>query len=265
MQRILRVVFAAAICCALVSGEQLASPVPDARYKADLLLVVAHPDDETAVAAYLANVVFDERRKVAVVFATNGSAGGNFVGNEQAASLGLIREIEARRALGTFGIFNVWFLGLPDTPGQDPIISLENWRHGAAIERLTRIIRLTRPEVLLTWIPANLAGEHGDHQAAGIISLEASDAANDGLMLPEQIALPRDRLNIRNSGEGLKLWRVKKLYFFSEIESFRPKKSGPIFDPTATSGRQNVPYYRLAAEEASHHLTQAETGQVAKR
>src|SRR5271170_805947 len=81
-------------------------PQPDDRYKADILLVVAHPDDEGAATAYLARAI-DEGKRVAVVFGTRGSSGGNEVGSEQAAALGAIREIEARRAVATLGITNV--------------------------------------------------------------------------------------------------------------------------------------------------------------
>src|SRR5690242_625199 len=47
---------------------------PDSRYKADILLVVAHPDDDTVVASYLARAVFDQHKRVAVVFCTPGDS-----------------------------------------------------------------------------------------------------------------------------------------------------------------------------------------------
>src|SRR5713226_42238 len=96
----------------LHGGAQEAKPLPapDERYKADILLVVAHPDDEGAATPYLARAL-DEGKRVAVVFGTHGSSGANEAGSEQAAALGAIREIEARRALATLGITSVWFLG----------------------------------------------------------------------------------------------------------------------------------------------------------
>jgi len=64
------------------------SPGPDDRFKADILVFVAHPDDETEVSAYLARAIYDEHRRVAVIFGTRGDAGGNAMGYVQAASLG---------------------------------------------------------------------------------------------------------------------------------------------------------------------------------
>src|SRR5437879_1828373 len=51
-------------------------PAPDDRYKADILLVVAHPDDEGAATPYLARAIYDEHKRVAVVFTTRGGSGG---------------------------------------------------------------------------------------------------------------------------------------------------------------------------------------------
>src|SRR2546429_7902683 len=98
------------LAIASAAQEPKALPLPDERYKADILLVVAHPDDEGAATPYLARAL-DEHKRIAVVFGTRGSSGANEAGAEQAAALGAIREIEARNALTTLGITNVWFLG----------------------------------------------------------------------------------------------------------------------------------------------------------
>src|SRR5258707_6791805 len=50
---------------------------PDERFKTDILVVVAHPDDEGGVTPYLARAIYDEHKRVAVVFATRGGSGGN--------------------------------------------------------------------------------------------------------------------------------------------------------------------------------------------
>src|SRR5260370_25334014 len=146
--------------------EPIALPLPDERYKADILLVVAHPDDEGAATPYLARAL-DEHKRVAVVICTRGSSGANQAGAEQAAALGDIREIEARNALVMLGITNIWFLGGKDTASQNVLQSLANWGHGGPLEQLVRLVRLTPPEVILTLLPRLfIAADHGAHQAS---------------------------------------------------------------------------------------------------
>ncbi len=258
-------IWLAGIACAQSPALQDLPPAPDDRYKADLLIVVAHPDDETMVTGYLGRAIYDLHKRVAVVFGTAGDAGGNARGNEQAAALGAVREIEARRALARLDIFNVWFLGGRDTPGQDVLQSLETWNHGDSLGRLVRLFRLTRPEVVLTWLPAYTAGEnHGDHQAAGVLATEAFDIAGDATQFAEQVAPPRDHANISNLTEGLRPWQPKKLYFFSDAShtDFLEGR-GPTYSTLDESPSRRRPYYRIAAEEMREHLTQSETGQMA--
>ncbi len=239
---------------------------PDERFKADILLIVAHPDDETAIGPYLARAIYDQHKRVAVIFGTRGNGGGNAVGLEQAAALGSIREIEGRRALASMGVLNVWFLDGPDTPGQDVLRSLETWNHGNALWQAVRIVRLTRPEVILTWLPLYSAGEnHGDHQAAGVIATEAFDLAGDPTVFPEQVSAPRDRDNMSNLTEGLRTWQSKKLYYFSDASHFEfLDKAGPQYGSKDLSQSRGKSYARLAAEEMSLHLTQGDSGQVAR-
>jgi len=243
------------------------SPAPDERFKADILVVVAHPDDETMVSAYLAKAVYDEHKRVAVIYGTRGDGGGNAMGYEQAAALGAEREIEARRACAFLDIMNVWFLDGPDTPGQDVLRSLETWNHGAALGKAVRLVRLTRPEVVLTWLPDYVAGEnHDDHQAAGVIATEAFDLAGDPTVFPEQVSAPRNRTSISNLTEGLRPWQPKKIYYFSDAShtDFLEGK-GPEYRTTDVSPSRHLPYYRMAAEEMRFHLTQGDTGQLAKQ
>jgi LmbE family N-acetylglucosaminyl deacetylase len=238
---------------------------PDPRFKTDVLVIVAHPDDETEVTAYLAKAIFDEHKRVSVIFGTRGNGGGNEAGNEQADALSAVREIEAREALAKFGVLHVWFLDGPDTPGQDVLRSLETWHHGEALAKAVRLVRLTRPEVILTWLPLYVAGEnHGDHQASSVIATEAFDLAGDPTVFPEQLSPPRNRRDIGNLTEGLHPWQPKKLYFFSDSSHTDFQEGqGPRYDPKTVSPAKGVSYARLAAEEMAYHLTQGDTGQVA--
>jgi LmbE family N-acetylglucosaminyl deacetylase len=239
---------------------------PDERFKTDILVIVAHPDDETEVTGYLARAIFDQHKRVAAIFGTPGNGGGDATSNAQAAALGDIRSTEAREALAFFGVLHVWFLGGSDTPGQDVLRSLETWNHGRALWEAVRLVRLTRPEVILTWLPDYVAGEnHDDHQAAAVIASEAFDLAGDPTVFPEQVSQPRHRTGIGNLTEGLQPWQPKKIYYFSDaVSTDFMKGKGPEYSTTEVSPSKQEPYYRLAAEEMAYHLTQDDTGQMAK-
>jgi LmbE family N-acetylglucosaminyl deacetylase len=243
------------------------NPPPDARFKTDILVITAHPDDETMVTGYLARAIFDEHKRVAAIFGTPGNGGGDQVSTAQAAALGDIRMTEAREALASFGVLHVWCLGGRDTPGQDVMWSLETWNHAKALGETVRLIRLTRPEVILTWLPDYVAGEnHSDHQASGVIATEAFDLAGDPTAFPEQVSPPRNYTGISNMTEGLLPWQCKKIYYFSDAAStdFLTDK-GPEYITTDISPARHTPYFKLAAEEMAYHLTQKDSGQMAKR
>jgi LmbE family N-acetylglucosaminyl deacetylase len=236
-------------------------PPPDDRFKADILVIAPHPDDESTIAGYLAKAVLDEHRRVAVVVTTRGDAGQNLEGREQARSLAEIREIETREALGSIGIDKVWFLRAPDTFGQDVadvLRSLETSNHGSSLGEAVRFIRLTRPDVVITMLPATVVGEnHEDHQASSVIATEAFDLAGDPTWFPEQVASPEDRLWYGNLMEGLRVWQPKKLYYYTDASHLDfMKGKGPEYSMTAVSPTQHVSYARLAAKELSFHRTQ---------
>src|SRR6202795_416225 len=252
------------LVCSLLSPNIAGSQAPkailqaDERYKTDILLVVAHPDDEGAATPYLARAI-DEGKRVAVVYGTRGSSGANEAGAEQATALGEIREIEARRADAVLGIDKAWFLGGKDTASQDVLQSLANWDHGVALENLVRLVRLTRPEVILTFLPGTFIGEdHGDHQAAGVLATEAFDLAGDPTAFPEQVSAPLRRLE--PFLENLRPWQAKKIYYFPDAdkeEIFRDK--GPKYSVKEISKSAKQAYWRVALESFRRHETQAKS------
>ena len=239
-------------------GAQEAKPLPsaDERYKADILLVVAHPDDEGGATPYLARAIYDEHKRVAVVFTTRGGSGGNDYSREHGPALADIREQEARQACATLGIANVWFLDGKDTASQNVLNSLANWGHGANLEALVRIVRLTRPEVIISWLPSIFIGEnHGDHQASGVLATEAFDLSGDPVAFPAQVAGASKRLEPYL--ENLTPWQPKKIYFFSDAgEEKQFAGKGPAYSVREISPSQKKPYWRIALEAAKPHLTQ---------
>lgn len=287
---LVRLVMAA--CMALICGlaargsEVTIAPEyanPDDRYKADVLLIAAHPDDETVdVAGYLARAILDEHRRAAVVYTTRGEAGDNANGNEHGSALGMEREMEARQALAILGVKNVWFLNAPNTDSHNVLSALEYMDHGSILGQVVRLIRLTRPEVIVTWVPIPVAGEnHADHQAASVVANEAFDLAGDPSAFGEQVqaADTDDPGASAHDPEGLRPWQPQKLYFYSdstdvprcfwrrimEPSPFRKNfviGAGPMYSNTDISPTKGVPYSRLIAQEASFYLTQ--DGAIAK-
>lgn len=239
------------ICCA-----QQTLPRADDRFKADIMVVVAHPDDEGAFTPYLARAVYDLHKRVAVVYGTHGGSGGNSYGKERAGALAEIRELEAREACARLGITSVWFLDGKDTASQNVLNSLANWGHGENLEKLVRLIRLTRPDVLMTSLPGIFIGEdHGDHQAAGVLTTEAFDLAGNPAVFPSQLAAAMPKREIYQ--ENLNPWQPKKLYFFADAQDDNLfKGKGPAYSIKEISPSQKKPYWRLAIDAAMTHLTQ---------
>ncbi len=247
---------------------------PDSRYKADVLLVVAHPDDDVLIGGYLARLSLDEHKRIAVIYCTTGDGGGNAVGNEAGAGLGQLRVLEARKAMAHLGIENVWFLGRHDIPGQNVLRSLDDWNHGSTLDEVVRLVRITRPEVIFTWLPAPDVGEnHEDHQASGVLATEAFDLAADPTAFPEQVSPARDRVGMSNLTEGLLPWQPQKIYYFTDaFENFSPywsdpaelpafRKSitdgtGPTYNTTDISPSRHISYAQLEAEQQAFYLTQ---------
>jgi LmbE family N-acetylglucosaminyl deacetylase len=239
-----------------------ALPKPDDRYKADILLVVAHPDDDTGILNYITRASLDQHKRISVVFTTRGNGGGNAIGMEQAKAMADERELEARHSLALSSITDVWFLHGIDTPTQDVLHSLETVGHGEALEEVVRLIRLTRPEVVLTWMPGYVAGEnHGDHQASSVIATEAFDIAGDPAVFAEQINAPKSYQGINNYGEGLHPWQAKKLYFFSDAshQDFLAHR-GPVYLSSDVSSSKGVPYAVLNKQAWEAYATQTDPG-----
>jgi LmbE family N-acetylglucosaminyl deacetylase len=229
---------------------------PDERYKADILVVVAHPDDEAFFTPYLARAMYDTHKRVAVIFSTHGGSGVNRYTRERGPAMANEREIEAREACARLGIRNVWFLDGKDTASQNLLDSLANWGHGANLERLVGLIRLTRPEVIFTHFPGIFIGEdHGDHQATGVLVTEAFDLAANPVVFPSQLAGDTQHYEVYLS--NLRTWQPKKIYYGSDAEDNKQfDGSGPAYSVREISPSQKKPYWRLALDSATAHRTQ---------
>src|SRR5436305_12141577 len=77
---------------------------PDERFKTDILVVVAHPDDEGGVTRYLARAIYNEHKRVEVVYATSGGRGGNDLSRVYGHALGEVCKSEECVASSMLGI-----------------------------------------------------------------------------------------------------------------------------------------------------------------
>ncbi|WP_326823214.1 sugar-binding protein [Streptosporangium sp. NBC_01756] len=153
----------------------------------DVLFVGAHPDDEAFSLSTLGQWNEDHDVTTGVVTVTRGEGGGNAVGPEEGPALGLLREAEERTAVAKAGVRDVFNLDDVDfyytvsAPLTDQV-----WG-GDTLGKVVRIVRQTRPEVLLTMDPAPSPGNHGNHQQAARLAVQAFYAAADPKAFPEQI------------------------------------------------------------------------------
>lgn len=225
-----------------------ASPRPQAvpetgaeRLKADILGVFAHPDDETGMAASVAHWALGRKLSVAHVYCTRGEGGGNMVGTQFGPALGLLREIELREALGILGVRQVHFLDRADFAYTENLaVTLEKWGHEDTLRRLVRVVRSLRPEVMVTMNPAPNPGQHGNHQAAGWLAVEAFRAAADPARFPEQVEV-----------EGLSPWQPRRLFLGGGPDS----PSAVAVDVTRPLPDGRIPR-DVAGEAMSRHRSQ---------
>lgn len=205
-------------------------PLPDATTSigppVDLgvLFVGAHPDDEAGTLSTFGQWGQHDGVKTGVVTITRGEGGGNAVGTEEGPALGLLREEEERRAVGKAGITDIFNLDDVDfyyTVSQP--LTRQTWGHDDVLGKLVRVIRTTRPEVLVTMNPSPTPGQHGNHQEAARLTAEAYYAAADPTRFPEQIRK-----------EGLKPFAPARLLFRASWGTAGPNGAGctNTFKPT---------------------------------
>ena len=167
----------------------------------DVLFIGAHPDDESGLLAAFGRWRHECGVKVGVVSITRGEGGGNAVGSEDGPLLGLLREREERSALSLVGVERFFYLDKVDFYYTvSAPLTARVWGHLDTLSRLVRGVRATQPSVIITMNPAPMPGQHGNHQMAGRLAVEAYLAAADPTFAPDQVEV-----------EGLQPWQVSRL------------------------------------------------------
>lgn len=139
------------------------------------LCIAAHPDDIEFFCGGTVLLLADRGATVDFVLVTSGDKGARDPKLSQADMVEL-REEEQRRAAVVLGANEVRFLREPDAEVVDSL---------ALRGALVREIRLTRPQVLLTFDPLPGYRQHPDHRVVGRVALDAAwPCARDRLSFP---------------------------------------------------------------------------------
>lgn len=160
------------------------------------MFVHAHPDDESSKGAATMARYAKEGYRVSVVTCTDGMAGE--ILNPAMDRPGVaermveVRAEELERALEILGVTDHFWLGYPDSgyvegfAGDGTLLADDSFYNadlGEATARLVRIIRETRPDVVVTY-PEDGGYPHPDHIRCHDVSVAAFEAAADPLRYP---------------------------------------------------------------------------------
>jgi LmbE family N-acetylglucosaminyl deacetylase len=173
---------------------------------ADILLVVAHPDDAEFGAGGTVARWVREGRQVSYVVCTSGEKGTQDR-SINPRRLAEIREEEQQAAAKLLGVREVLFLRLPDQGLEDTA----EFR-----KMIVRAIRTHRPATVVTSDPYRRYVWHRDHRIVGQVTLDAVfPFSRDHLAYPDLIE------------EGLEPHKVGEMLFFgSEDINYRSDISG---------------------------------------
>ncbi len=154
---------AAAVAGPLPGSGQPAEPPPPIEGPGNLMVVMAHPDDAEFVCGGTVAKFCAEGWDVRYVLVTGGDKGTH----EDAMhpeKLAAIREEEQREACRILGVKEVVFLGYPDGFTVD-----EHELRG----QIVRLLRLYRPDVVITWDAYRRGFNHRDHRNVGTVTADA--------------------------------------------------------------------------------------------
>ena len=232
-----------------------------------LLLVHAHPDDETINNGITMAKYAQEGAKVTLVTCTRGEEGevlveelANLASNRD-DKLGEHREIELKNAMKLLGIEDYRFLGAPDKKWRDSgmIGTPQNERSDVfwqanleeVAQELVKIILETKPQVLITYDEIGGYG-HPDHIKANQVATKAADlAANQGWKISKIYWNTMPRSVIQNGIEKMK--EVGSSFFGAESADELPFAKPDELVSTVIRGVEYVPQ-KLGAMKA--HATQ---------
>jgi len=159
-----------------------------------LLQVHAHPDDEASKGSGTTARYHDEGVRTVLVTCTGGEAGDilNPAADtpEVRARLAEVRLEELRESVRVLGYDALYLLGyhdsgMPDTETNQRPDNFANAPLEEAVERLVRIVRAERPQVVVTYHDDREFYPHPDHIRVHDVSVPAFEAAGDPERFPD--------------------------------------------------------------------------------
>lgn len=157
----------------------MAASVAAERGPSRLLVVVAHPDDETFGTGSVIAWAVDSGAEVVVCCATRGEA-GEAHRLPEGVDLGSEREAELRSAGAVLGVGDFVLLGYADSGmiGEPPPDSLAAASPEDVAARVRTVVDEFGPDVIVTLDPVNGDG-HRDHDAIGRATIAACAGRDD--------------------------------------------------------------------------------------
>lgn len=152
-----------------------------------ILVVTAHPDDETSFSVSLFKITHELKGVVDMAVMTDG--GGGFADSQIGAlyyglnltdsltartHLPMLRKQEILNAGKIMGMRNIYFMEQQDdlyTLDPTPYISGKNWDISAVEKRLDQILLHRQYDFVITMLPHS--GQHGHHKTSVILALRA--------------------------------------------------------------------------------------------
>lgn len=205
---------------------------------ASVMHTTAHPDDEHG--GLLAMLSRGQGAAVSMLTLTRGESGDNAIGPELFDAVGLIRTEELLVANGYYGVDRQYFSTAVDYGFSKRLDeALEKWGREDVIREMVKIIRTERPFVIVSRFQGNARDGHGNHQAAGLLTHQAFEAAANPASFPDQMAA------------GLQPWQALKLYIggVRENEDWTLRVDTGTYDPVLgesyqTFGRLGLSFQR---------------------
>lgn len=204
-----------------------------------VLMIAAHPDDEDT--SLLTTLARGLGARAAYLSLSRGEGGQNLIGPELDEGLGIVRTgelLSARRLDGAEQFFARAFdFGFSRRADE----TFRHWPREELLRDVVWVVRTFRPHVIVSIFTGTDRDGHGQHQAAGIVSREAFDAAADPSRFPGQLQ------------DGVEPWAPLKLYSSTR---FRPSEATIQIETGQLDPLLGRSHFQVAMESRSRHRSQ---------